>query len=83
MKSKVIVGGGHLGFFTLLGLLFIGLKLGGVIDWPWILVLAPLWGPWGVALAIVLGIGLVIGGAGLWVVGRDVWRHGWSGKRNR
>ncbi len=38
---------GHAGssFFTLLGLLFIGLKLGGVIDWEWWLVLLPLWGP--------------------------------------
>ncbi len=40
-------GSGHAGssFFTLLGLLFIGLKLGGVIDWEWWLVLLPLWGP--------------------------------------
>jgi membrane protein implicated in regulation of membrane protease activity len=32
------------GFFTLLGLLFIGLKLGKVITWSWWWVLAPFWG---------------------------------------
>ena len=33
----------QIGFPTLLGLLFIGLKLGGVIDWSWAWVLAPFW----------------------------------------
>lgn len=33
------------GFFTLLGVLFIGLKLAGIISWSWWLVLAPLWAP--------------------------------------
>jgi len=31
-----------IGFFGLLGLLFIGLKLGNVIDWSWLWVLSPL-----------------------------------------
>ena len=31
--------------FTLLGILFTGLKLTGHIDWPWIRVTAPFWGP--------------------------------------
>ena len=30
-------------FSGLLTILFIGLKLGGVITWPWIWVLSPLW----------------------------------------
>lgn len=42
--NKAQVGGG-IGFFGLLGLLFIGLKLGGVINWSWWLVLLPLYGP--------------------------------------
>lgn len=42
-----------IGFFTLLGLLFIGLKLGGVINWSWWLVLLPLYGPLAVALVLV------------------------------
>lgn len=39
-------------FLTLLGLLFIGLKLMGYIDWPWWLVTLPIWG--GIILGIVL-----------------------------
>lgn len=35
---------GGAGFFTLLGLLFIGLKLTGFVDWAWWVVLAPIWG---------------------------------------
>lgn len=38
----------------LLGVLFIGLKLTGFIDWPWLWVLAPFWIPLAVLLAIVL-----------------------------
>ena len=34
-----------IGFFGLLTLLFIGLKLTNFIDWPWIWVLAPFWLP--------------------------------------
>lgn len=41
---------GGISFLGALALLFIGLKLGHVIDWPWLWVLAPLWGP----LAFVL-----------------------------
>lgn len=33
-----------IGFFGLLGLLFIGLKLAGQIAWSWALVLLPLYG---------------------------------------
>ena len=36
---------GSIGFFGLLAILFIGLKLGGVIGWSWIAVTAPLWAP--------------------------------------
>jgi hypothetical protein len=43
MSDNTSKGGFRVGFFGLLGLLFIGLKLGGVIGWPWIWVLAPLW----------------------------------------
>ena len=32
------------GFLPLLGILFIGLKLGKVITWSWLWVLSPLWG---------------------------------------
>lgn len=34
-----------IGFFGLLGVVFIALKLTGHVGWSWWLVLAPLWGP--------------------------------------
>ena len=39
-------------FFEWLALLFIGLRLTGVIAWPWLWVLAPLWLPTCLALLI-------------------------------
>lgn len=45
--------------FGLLGVLFVGLKLAKVIDWPWVWVLAPFWGP--IALLLVILIGVLIG----------------------
>ena len=45
---------GDNGFFlSLLGVLFIGLKLCGVIDWDWIWVLTPVWGSWIIALTTI------------------------------
>lgn len=41
-SSKTASGG--IGFFGLLGIAFIVLKLCGVIDWPWVWVLSPIWG---------------------------------------
>lgn len=45
---------GSLGFFGLLALLFIALKLTGTIDWAWGWVLAPLWMPFALVLGLVL-----------------------------
>jgi hypothetical protein len=47
---------GGIGFTGLLAILFIGLKLGGVIDWSWWWVLSPLWIPFvfGVVVLAVL-----------------------------
>lgn len=42
---------GGIGFFGLLTILFIGLKLGGVISWSWWLVLLPLY--WFIPVAVV------------------------------
>lgn len=42
------------GFFSLLGVLFIGLKLTGYIDWSWWLVLLPIYGPITIVLILVL-----------------------------
>lgn len=49
---------GGVGFLTLLGLLFIGLKLTGFVDWAWWVVLAPIWGQ--LALIALLFVVLVI-----------------------
>lgn len=49
---------GGVGFLTLLGLLFIGLKLAGFVDWAWWVVLAPIWGQ--LALIALLFVALVI-----------------------
>ena len=42
--------------FTLLGLIFVTLKLTGHITWSWWLVTLPFWG----GLALVFGIALII-----------------------
>ncbi len=36
--------GGGIGFFGLLAIVFIACRLTGFIDWPWWLVLSPIWG---------------------------------------
>jgi hypothetical protein len=53
MSSERPSGGG-VDFMGLLAILFIGLKLGGVIDWSWWWVLSPMWGPPVVALSVLL-----------------------------
>ena len=50
-KSNSSTSGGA-GILGLLGILFVGLKLTGYIDWSWWWVTAPFWG----GLAVVLGI---------------------------
>lgn len=43
---------GGIGFFDLLGVVFIVLKLMGVIEWSWLWVLSPIWIP--IVVVIVL-----------------------------
>ena len=45
--------GGGIGFFGLLTIAFIVLKLCNVIHWSWWWVFAPLWGPFAAVLAFV------------------------------
>ena len=42
-ESSSSSSSGGIGFSSLLTILFIGLKLGGVISWSWLWVLSPLW----------------------------------------
>lgn len=50
--------GGGIGFTGLLAILFIGLKLGDVITWPWIWVLSPIWIPFVLIIVILMLVGL-------------------------
>ena len=56
--SKRNNNSGGITFIGALALLFIGLKLGEVIDWSWAWVLSPFWLP----LAIVMPIAFTIWG---------------------
>ncbi len=42
-----------------LGILFIGLKLAGVIDWSWIWVLSPFWISFVVGVAAGVGLAVI------------------------
>ena len=50
--SKSSINGTSSSFATLLGIVFIVLKLTNVIDWRWIWVLAPFW--IGIAIGILI-----------------------------
>lgn len=61
IRGNVSTGGG-IGFFGLLGIVFIILKLFGVTvvaQWSWFWVLSPVWGPFAIALVTLLIIGIV------------------------
>lgn len=45
-----------IGFSEALTLLFIGLKLGKVIFWPWLWVLSPIW----ISLALIVLIAIIV-----------------------
>ena len=47
-----------IGFFGLLTIVFVTLKLIGVIDWSWVWILAPLWG--GFMLFFMMVFGLIV-----------------------
>jgi hypothetical protein len=50
------------GVFDVVQLPLIGLKLAGVISWPWCMVLLPLWFFLGSLFIIGLGIAVAVGG---------------------
>lgn len=47
---------GGIGFCGLLAIVFIVLKLTGVISWSWLWVLAPIWIPVAIVLVILLAL---------------------------
>ena len=65
MEDRRTAGG--IGFLGMLTILFIGLKLGGVIDWSWWWVLSPMWLPIAIFLvlaAIYIGLDIIFGNKG-------------------
>lgn len=54
----------QIGFFGLLGLVFIVLKLTGNLAWSWIWVLAPIWGGFALAVVIFLLMAVAAGATG-------------------
>ena len=52
--NKATASAKGIGFCGLLGVAFIVLKLCKVIDWPWVWVLAPIWGS--ISLWIIVSV---------------------------
>lgn len=63
MSSTTSSSSGGIGVLGLLGVVFVTLKLVGVIDWSWWWVTLPFWG----GLALVLGV-LAVGALGVTAV---------------
>lgn len=55
-NSNSVQSSGGIGILGLLGVLFVGLKLAGIITWSWWYVTLPFWG----GLALVLSIFLIV-----------------------
>ncbi len=70
---------GGVGFLGLLGLLFIGLKLGDVITWSWWWVTCPLWAPAAIVIVIVIVAALALG---IWAV-MDVLIEKWECRNDK
>jgi hypothetical protein len=60
---------GGIGFAGLLTVLFVGLKLGQIIQWSWLWVLSPLWISFCITISFLgLKLGEVIQWSWLWVL---------------
>lgn len=53
-KTTTMAGGGGIGFAGLLAIVFIVLKLCGVISWSWLWVLSPIWISWILFLIVLV-----------------------------
>lgn len=53
MSSNQVVSSGGIGFSGLLFIVFLVLKLTGVINWSWWWITAPLWGSFAIGLVIL------------------------------
>jgi len=61
VSDKSSAAGGGVGLGSLLFLVFLTLKLCGVIDWSWWWVTCPLWGPIAFALGILAIVAIPCG----------------------
>lgn len=59
MSNKTEVYSGGVGFFGLLAIVFIILKLINVITWGWLIVLSPLLAPLGIIIFVLIMLGLL------------------------
>ena len=59
MSNNTSTSSGGIGFPGLLTVLFIGLKLTGYINWPWLWILSPMWISLLLAI-VILGIAFII-----------------------
>lgn len=59
--SKSSGGGRGISVVGLLGVVFVTLKLCGVINWSWWWVTCPLWGGFAIVISIMAGIGMFAG----------------------
>ena len=60
MSDNKSTSSSGIGFFGLLAILFITLKLTGVITWSWLWVLAPIWIPFVIVVFVLIIIGIVV-----------------------
>jgi hypothetical protein len=60
MSNSTTASSGGIGVFGLLGVVFVTLKLLGVIDWSWWWVTAPFWGGFALVLSVAGGALLVV-----------------------
>ena len=60
MSDNKSTSSSGIGFFSLLTILFIALKLTGVITWSWLWVLAPIWIPFVIVVFVLIIIGIVV-----------------------
>jgi len=69
-RTRTIIGGTSSPF--LLFLLFLGLKLAGIIDWSWWWVTIPLWGVLALMEAVAVCVGLIVAVVFVWLVVVDL-----------
>ena len=59
-KTTTTASGGGIGFAGLLAIVFIVLKLCGVISWSWLWVLSPIWISWILLLIVLIIVGIAM-----------------------